>query len=130
MPRKDPAITGERRGFINLQVTPYLIYRCSCPRATSKLRWCGKLNSFRGRGTVPLEQGTEFGNIEEDLPLQGCGSATRKKIEKTCFHLFTCRPVAPAGNEGLRSCFEYGFFLSAYATPFFSCSVAWNRFSH
>ena len=25
---------------------------------------------------------------------------------------------------------EYGFLLSAYATPFFSCSIAWNWSSH
>ena len=33
-------------------------------------------------------------------------------------------------NVGSRTQFWYGFLLSAYAMPFFSCSIAWNRTSY
>ena len=62
-------------------------------------------------------------------------------MKKLAFSVWHCLPVAPTGinqakhkicaslitrNVGPLSWLEYGFLLSAYATPFFSCSIVWN----
>ena len=108
--------------------------------------WMTRGQTRQAKAQAPKARATNTSWMTEH---QGCGSATRfrccrtkKKIKKLALTWSRGGPSLPpiqnpakhkicvlsiTRNVGPRTGFEYGFFLSAYAPPFFSCPTAWPR---